>query len=87
MVFISLGLIFAFVSYFFTWQADQSIWSEMGNRDDKAENWLSKVGAYLGHIFVYKGFGIAMFIPVSLLLLTGFKLIFNLKKALLNKWF
>lgn len=87
LIFLSLVLIVSFVSYFFTWQTDQNIWAEVANREEKAENWLSKIGAYLGHIFVYKGFGIAMFIPVWLLLITGFKMVFNVKVTMLNRWF
>lgn len=87
LIFLSLVLIVSFVSYFFTWQTDQNIWAEVANREEKAENWLSKIGAYLGHIFVYKGFGIAMFIPVWLLLITGFKMAFNVKVTMLNRWF
>ncbi|MDO5607756.1 MAG: DNA translocase FtsK [Capnocytophaga sp.] len=87
LVFISLLLAFAFVSYFFTWQADQSIWNELGNRQEKADNWLNKLGAFVGHLFVYKGFGLASFIPVSLTLYTGMKFVFNLKTPMINKWF
>lgn len=84
---ISIMMIVAFVSYFFTWQADQSVWSEISNRNKEAENWLSKIGAFLGHTFVYKGFGIAAFIPASLAFMTGLKWMLNLRMPLLNKWF
>lgn len=87
LIFLSVALMIAFVSYFFTWQTDQSIWSEVGNREEKAENWLSKAGAYFGHLFIYRGFGVAMFIPAGLMLLSGFKLAFGLKIRLLNRWF
>lgn len=84
---ISLFLIITFVSYFFTWQTDQSIWSEVGNRQEKANNLTSKIGAYLGYIFIYKGFGLATLIPISLLFLSGLKITFNLKIPMLNRWF
>ncbi|GIM55850.1 DNA translocase FtsK [Capnocytophaga canimorsus] len=87
LLFLAVVLTVAFVSYFFTWQADQSIWNTLGDRNVSAQNWMSKIGAFLGHTFVYKGFGLAMFIPVSLLALTGLKFIFNLRKPLINKWF
>ena len=38
-------LFIAFLSYFFTGQADQSILGEFSSRQAKAENWMSKVGA------------------------------------------
>ncbi|MFK8282535.1 FtsK/SpoIIIE family DNA translocase [Capnocytophaga cynodegmi] len=84
---ISLFLIITFVSYFFTWQTDQSIWSEVGNRQEKANNLTSKIGAYLGYILIYKGFGLATLIPMSLLFLSGLKIAFNLKIPMLNRWF
>ena len=87
LVVVSFFLAVAFVSYFFSWQTDQSIWSDISNRQEKADNIASKIGAFLGHIFIYKGFGIAMFIPVSLSFLSGLKLMFNLKTPLINKWF
>ncbi|MDO5104893.1 DNA translocase FtsK [Capnocytophaga sp.] len=84
---ISLFLIITFVSYFFTWQTDQSVWANIGNRQEQAENLTSKIGAYLGHLFIYKGFGMAMFIPAVLAFFSGLKLAFNLKMTLLNRWF
>lgn len=87
LVVISLFLIITFISYFFTWQTDQSIWSEIGNREEKADNFTSKIGAYLGHIFIYKGFGLTTLIPTALLFLSGLKLAFNLKIPMLNRWF
>ncbi|GET45759.1 FtsK/SpoIIIE family DNA translocase [Capnocytophaga felis] len=87
LIVISLFLIITFVSYFFTWQTDQSIWSEIGNRQEKANNLTSKIGAYLGYLFIYKGFGLATLIPISLLFLSGLKIAFNLKIPMLNRWF
>lgn len=87
LIFIAVALTIAFVSYFFTWQADQSIWNELGNREAEAQNWLSKLGASLGYLFIYKGFGIAMAIPVYLLFISGLKFALNLKTPLINKWF
>ena len=46
-----------------------------------------KIGAYVGNLFIYRGFGIATFIPLALLALTALKLILDTKTKLLNKWF
>ena len=57
LVVVSFFLAVAFVSYFFSWQTDQSIWSDISNRQEKADNIASKIGAFLGHIFIYKAAG------------------------------
>ncbi|MFJ1492058.1 FtsK/SpoIIIE family DNA translocase [Capnocytophaga canis] len=87
LTFVSLMLIVAFVSYLFTWQTDQSVWLALGDRQQEAQNLVSKIGAFLGHFFIYKGFGIAMFIPAVLAFLTGLKLSFGLRMPLFNRWF
>ena len=83
----SILLSFAFVSYMFSWQADQSLLTNLSDRNAQARNILSKIGAFLGNLFIYKGFGIATFIPVILLALSGLKILLELKMRLLNRWF
>jgi S-DNA-T family DNA segregation ATPase FtsK/SpoIIIE len=56
----------AFVSFFFTGGADQSKldirWLELiTDSDVRVENWTGKTGAYLSNLFINKGFGIASF--------------------------
>jgi S-DNA-T family DNA segregation ATPase FtsK/SpoIIIE len=61
----SVYLLIALVSFLATWQADQSMVLNLGwdmfleTDPDAAENWLGKIGAWVGYVFVYKGFGIA----------------------------
>ena len=62
LIFLAFFLLFTYFSFFFSWQTDQSIWSDLSARDEVAENWMSKIGAYLGHILIYKGFRIACII-------------------------
>jgi DNA segregation ATPase FtsK/SpoIIIE, S-DNA-T family len=82
-----VALLISFVSYFFTWRADQSIVGDL-NREIVAENWLSKFGSNLGHFFVYNGFGLASFILASLITLTGvYYFLGYAKKQLLVFWF
>ncbi len=81
-------LFIAFLSYFFTGQADQSILSEFASREAKAANWLSKVGAWLSDLFIYKGFGIASFIFSGLIFISGIYVLLNIKKSRLwRHWF
>ncbi|MBW2937808.1 DNA translocase FtsK [Aureisphaera sp. CAU 1614] len=84
---LGLALLISFISYFFTWQSDQSIVGEL-DRELEAKNWLSKFGSNIGHFFVYNGVGVAAFIFAFLVTLTGAYYFFNYaKKQLLKFWF
>jgi S-DNA-T family DNA segregation ATPase FtsK/SpoIIIE len=49
---------------------------------------MSKFGAYLGHIFIYMGIGVAAFNLSVLIMMSGAHLFLNLKNTgLLQKWF
>ncbi|WP_203296416.1 FtsK/SpoIIIE family DNA translocase [Luteirhabdus pelagi] len=86
--FLGLALLLSFVSYFFTWQADQSEVGMLAERELQTENWLNKFGSNVGHFFVYDGFGIAAFILAFLITLSGVYLFFNYNKKPLQKfWF
>ena len=87
LLFICVGLCAAFISFIFSWQADQSLLNELSDRSVQPQNILNKIGAYVGNLFIYRGFGIATFIPLALLALTALKLILDTKTKLLNKWF
>ncbi|MDG3582265.1 DNA translocase FtsK [Galbibacter pacificus] len=85
---ISIACVIAFISFFSTWQQDQSLLKEFGDRQAEAKNWLNKFGASISHLFIYKGFGIAAFIFPVLLFQTGFYLFLNKSsKQLINRWF
>jgi len=78
----------AFLSFFFTGQADQSALSEFSSRDIKAQNWLSKSGAWLSDLFIRRGFGIASFIFSGLIFLSGIYVLVDIKKTkLIKHWF
>ncbi|KAA3622446.1 MAG: DNA translocase FtsK [Flavobacterium sp.] len=86
--FLGVALIFSFVSYFFSWQTDQSLVGIIEERELQAENWLNKFGNNVAHFFVYDGFGIAAFILAFLVTLTGIYYFFDYaKKQLLRFWF
>ena len=63
------------------------MWADLANREEIADNLGSKIGAYLSYLLMYKGFGIATFIAVWLIFLSGLKYLFNIKIALLNRWY
>ena len=75
----SVFLCISFVSFFFNWQEDQSTIHQLYNRAVKSENLLGKIGANLGHFFIYKGFGIAAFIVSFQLFSTGFSILLKRK--------
>ncbi len=86
--FLGLALFFAFVSFFFTWKADQSELSEFPSRTANAKNWLSIFGAKVSDFFIFKGFGVAALIFPVLVSLTGVYLFFDLaRKKLAGFWF
>lgn len=86
--FLGIWLLIAFISYFFTWKVDQSILSEMNDRDVGAANIISKLGAKVSHFFIYKGFGVASIIIAVLLCITGIYYFFDYAKTKLKKlWF
>ena len=87
-VLFSIGLLLAFISFFIHGQEDQSVVNQLSNRNETANNWLGKVGAYLADFFIYKGFGAASFLFVKLFFLTGAFLVLDLPlKKLRNTWF
>lgn len=90
LVLFSIALLVAFISFYVNgqWQNDQSVVDQLGDRTEVAENWLGKFGAYLADIIIYKGFGIASFVFVRLIFLTGMFLALELStQKLKNTWF
>ncbi|MBC8768099.1 DNA translocase FtsK 4TM domain-containing protein [Arenibacter sp. BSSL-BM3] len=84
---LSIALFFSFVSFYFTWQDDQSLLSEFANRNEQARNLLNKFGANVSHFVLYKGFGISSIIFTFLLFTTGLYMFLSMQKqGLLRKW-
>ena len=87
-MFFGIALILSFVSYFFTWEPDQSQLGNLSERKTETSNLLSKFGAFMGHLFIYDGFGVAAFILAFLILISGWYLFMNKTKApLVTFWF
>ena len=81
-LFISFFLLIAFISYFFTWENDQSeIRKGISIFDDKANihNLLGILGAFVSHFFIYKGFGIASLLICTFFFVVGVNLLFGKK--------
>lgn len=88
LILLGVALILSFISYFFTWEADQSNIGILADRKLQTQNWLSKFGANLGHFFVYNGFGVSAFIFAFLVTLTGIYFFFDYaKKPIIKFWF
>jgi DNA segregation ATPase FtsK/SpoIIIE, S-DNA-T family len=88
LVLFSIALAVSFVSYFVNGKFDQSELNDFISRDSHVQNWLGKLGAFLSDFFIYQGFGIASFLFVRLLFLTGIYLVLDLSIKKLKKiWF
>jgi S-DNA-T family DNA segregation ATPase FtsK/SpoIIIE len=75
------------LSYFNTWRIDQSDLENFFNKDINSINIAKKFGALLGHLLIYRMFGIASFIFSILLLITGLSYFVGANsKKLINKW-
>ncbi len=91
----------AFVSYLFTWKADQSYiaatnggWSTLFQTGEElqdegtdlplVENKLGKFGALLANQFIYEWFGVASFLFIVILFVTGYKFLY--KRSIFPIW-
>ena len=84
----SFVLLISFTSYFFTGFSDQSTLVQFNNKDLIAENWMSKVGAFLADLFLHKGFGISSYIICFLTFISGLFVLTDSNKAkLIRHWF
>ncbi|SEQ96946.1 DNA segregation ATPase FtsK/SpoIIIE, S-DNA-T family [Hyunsoonleella jejuensis] len=88
LVIFGIILCVSFISFFFTGKADQSTLSNFASRDTEAQNWLSKIGAWLSDFFIHRGFGISAFIVSGLVFLSGIYVLMDINRAKLRKhWF
>ncbi len=73
-IFLSIYLFISLISYFFTWQQDfdkvTAPFSSLFGYETEIQNWGGAWGALLGHIFIYKFYGVAsLVLPIALLIL------------------
>ncbi|MFL0087619.1 DNA translocase FtsK [Tenacibaculum maritimum] len=71
LILFALFLCIAFISFFFSWQQDQSTLNQFGDKTILSKNLLGKIGAKLSHFFIYDGFGLGAFTLPFLFFLTG----------------
>jgi len=89
----SFFLLFAFTSYILTWKRDFDFPDTMVkhfslgwlfDQNNQISNWMGKIGALAGYLFISKWFGIASFILVILFFNSGVKQFFHV--SLLPFW-
>ena len=84
---LGLAIFISLVSYFFTWQADQSIVNSLDRTEEK-KNLLQVFGANMGNLLVFNGFGVMAFIFPILLILSGLSYFVGYgKEKLKSRWF
>ncbi len=92
LILVSIFLLIAFTSFFFTWKHDQDLvrgsWFDLFRYSDyKVDNWLGKFGAIVSHQFMHTWFGVASFLFVWLSFVAGFQILFCISLAPLAKTF
>ncbi len=87
-LFLLLGIysFFSFVSYLFTWTADQDqlvaargLGDYLFTSDQVAANWGGRLGAFLSHVFLFEGVGLAAFTLSLWISLWGIHLVYGKK--------
>jgi S-DNA-T family DNA segregation ATPase FtsK/SpoIIIE len=81
---VSLVLFIAFTSYLFTWKQDQdkvlrSATGVLFNDEMQVNNLLGRFGAWLSHLFFYKGFGVASYLICTFFFIVGANFLFGKK--------
>jgi len=81
-LFFSFFLLISFISYFFTWENDQSEIKKglsLFDNNSNIHNLLGVLGAFISHFFIYKGFGIASLLICTFFFVVGINLLFRKK--------
>ena len=75
-------LFVSFTSYFFTWQNDQDKvfqFSDIFQSGIKVSNLMGVLGAYVAHLFIFSGFGVASYLFCTFFFVLGINLLFSRK--------
>ena len=82
MVLLSVFLLLSFVSYLFSWKADDALldgrsfnWALLTDSSIEVDNMMGRIGAILAHFFIKHGFGIASFAFVLILFVAGIRIL------------
>jgi S-DNA-T family DNA segregation ATPase FtsK/SpoIIIE len=81
-LFFSFFLLISFISYFFTWENDQSEIRKgisLLAKNANIHNLLGVLGAFISHFFIYKGFGVASLLICTFFFVVGVNLLFRKK--------
>ncbi len=73
-ILIAVVLLASMVSYYFTWEPDQSSLGDFADRSAQTENIASKFGTTIAHFLLYQFLGLGSFVLVLMVLITGFRL-------------
>jgi S-DNA-T family DNA segregation ATPase FtsK/SpoIIIE len=81
---VSLVLFIAFTSYLFTWKEDQDKVLRHGagvlfDEEVTVSNLLGRFGAWVSHLFFYKGFGVSSYLICSFFFIIGTNFLFGKK--------
>ena len=86
-------LTLSIISYFFTWQKDQDslindsgIFNFVFNERSIVYNWGGRLGAAMGHLFVYRGLGVVSLIFTIWIAVLGLNLIYGKILISTQKW-
>ncbi len=82
LIFSSIFISFALISYPFTGNEDQSMVESLFETNlresgQEAENWLGLAGAVVSYFLIFKGFGIASLLFMPLLFVVGVRIVFK----------
>ena len=80
-VLLALAMGVAFISYFVNGHVDQSVANAFIDREKEAQNWMGKSGAWMAETLIPNGFGVASFLLVKLLFVTGAFMALDQKKG------
>ncbi|MDZ7740232.1 MAG: DNA translocase FtsK 4TM domain-containing protein [Bacteroidota bacterium] len=83
LILLSFYLLFAFISYFFTWWIDYDKIAGLAMPDlsgnVEISNWTGFIGAYLSNLFIKDGFGVSSFLFSLILFVAGMKLALDIR--------
>lgn len=83
LMFFAVFSLLASVSYLFSWKADQSILDAsvtdfvLDNAQKTTKNIMGKLGALIGHLLIFKGFGIGSLFFLPIIFLSGMNAYFK----------
>ncbi len=87
-IIISITLLFSFISFFSSWQYDQSNLEGIYVNEGEIKNIMQKFGSIVSDLFIYRGIGFSAFLIVFMFMLTGVYYFFDIKKnSIWRKWF